>query len=193
MPPASLVAAAFVAVALFARPAPAYGIGEPGDRTFEVLLYSIPALVEVALPDVRLELNEQRPSAVLSWPAHLRLWDAGGIRYTPHTTLAAPRAELTAFLEPQLAFGEPWALRGLAGARVFGGLPLQAGLVGALLEGGGLVGSDGHGGFVGGGIAIGTVFDRNFPMVALVARRTWTTTGPRVDVSLDVVLALPPR
>lgn len=171
----------------------AYGIGEPGDRSFEVILYSIPASIEVAIPDVRLELDERGQSTVLSWPAHLRLFGAGGIRPTEHTTLAAPRAEATLFLEPQLAFRDVTAFRGLAGTRLYGGLPIQAALVGLVAEGGGLLGTDGNGMFVGGGLTFGVLMDRNFPYLALVVRQVWTTHLPRVDFALDVVMPFPIR
>lgn len=183
-----LVFGACAVALLFGRQSFGYGIGSSGDRSTQGLLYSIPAVIEVAIPDVRLELREDLQHAVLSWPVHLRLVDAGGIRQTTHTTLAAPRVELTLFLEPQLALDENNACRGLLGARVFGGLPIGSGLIALVLEGGGLAGTDGHGGFAGGGLAMGTIFDKNFPYLALVARRVWTTGGARVDFSLDVVL-----
>jgi hypothetical protein len=174
--------------------AEAYGIGEPGDRSFEVILYSIPALVEVAIPDVRLEVSEARgQNPVLSWPVHLRLFETGGIRQTEHTTLAAPRLESTLFLEPQLALGDALQYRGILGARLMGGLPIGSALAGLLLEGGGLLGTDGHGGFVGGGLCFALLFDRNFPYVAVVARRTWTAAEARVDFALDFVLPFPIR
>jgi hypothetical protein len=169
----------------------AYGIGSPGDRRLESLLYSIPALIEIAIPDVRFEQAGPLDAWVLSWPAHLRLVDAGGVRQTEHTTLAAPRAELTLFLEPQIALQSTTGHRGLGGLRGFGGLPVGASLLGLIAEAGGLVGTDGHGAFAGGGVAFGMLFDRNFPYLAFVARHIWAGPQRRVDFALDVVMPFP--
>ncbi|MGA9520272.1 MAG: hypothetical protein WBV82_02340 [Myxococcaceae bacterium] len=171
--------------------ASAYGIGSPGDRDVQTLLYGVPAGIEVLIPDLRYELSSRPDAWVLSWPVHLRLVDSGGIRQTEHTTLAAPRAELTAFLEPQIALHETTAYRGLTGLRGFGGLPVGAALFGLVAEGGGLIGTDGTGGFVGGGLAFAMLFDHNFPYIAVVARHAWTTQGTRVDFAVDVVLPFP--
>ncbi len=141
------------------------------------------------IPDLRYELSSGRTHGVLPAGAP----SARGFRRHPADrtpTLAAPRAELTAFLEPQIALHETTAYRGLTGLRGFGGLPVGAAL-GLVAEGGGLIGTDGTGGFVGGGLAFAMLFDHNFPYIAVVARHAWTTQGTRVDFAVDVVLPFP--
>jgi hypothetical protein len=130
------------------------------------------ALVEVLFPDMRLQapapLGSGINSLVLSWPVHVV-----GV-----TTRTFPsRAGASLFVEPAISTNNV-ALRGLAGVRAFG---VYERFLGAAVEGGGVVGLDGSGGFVGGGPAVGWR-----GILALVARRYFIPGDPRWDFTFEL-------
>lgn len=138
--------------------------------------------LEPLVPDVRLEWADAR-RWVLSWPVHpwaTPPFGEGG----PVTLVASP------FLEPQWRPATRDA-RLLAGARLyaFPG-PLR---VGALVEGAGLAGTDGHGGLVGAGLTFDLI-ERHAATqpwtVSLVVRQAWAGGAVRRDVALDVTVPL---
>jgi hypothetical protein len=133
-----------------------------------------------SIRDVRLELKPIR--AVLAWPLHV------GIR---RLFLDPPNDDSivwpSLFLEPQIRLGET-DYRCLVGSRwVF-----NWGVLGFVTEAGGLVGTDGHGGFVGAGIQ---PFMRpsepgyyvTMGLLALVYRHVWTQHEHRNEISLDLL------
>lgn len=184
---------AFAAVCTFASSAPAFAFIGAG---FERAIAPAGVAFELAIPDLRLELSPLGVGPTLSWPVHWRVYELKGQsrHYAGHDsrTDSFPRLELTVFLEPQLAFlpTGPIGWRGLGGVR--GVFAADTG-VSLIAEGGGLVGSDGHGAFAGAGVGWTFNMWRLYPLLALVVRESFTTTGLRTDLALDFVITLPLR
>lgn len=146
------------------RPAAADFLDDlPSERTIMLLLAS-----EYVIPDIRLQLREDE-KLVLSWPVHL-------VDLAPWRSSA-----LTLFGEPQY---QPSTsdLRLVAGARLF----LAPAAIGAVLEGGAVVGHDaGTGGMVGLGVIVWP--GKPAQALAIVGRATFLPEGERrYDVSIDV-------
>lgn len=128
--------------------------------------------VEIAFPDLRLQtparIGDGIDALVLSWPVHL-------VGFTTGRTDSAAGGSL--FVEPAFPTNH-LAARGLSGVRVWGA---HAGFA-AVLEGGGVAGTDGSGAFAGAGPAIG---DRT-GLIALVVRRYFVLGADRWDFTLDI-------
>lgn len=132
---------------------------------------------EPFVPDLRLELEASQPYLVLSLPVHVNL-------YRDHVLpITHEKAPLSLFVEPQYRpSGREW--RGLAGLRLT--QPIYRGFA-ALVEGAGLVGTDGHGGLF--GVGVGGFEARIFNGVGWLAgvwRHAFTTEGQRNDFSIDL-------
>jgi len=146
------------------------------DDGFERSLSEAAHMAEMVVPDLRLELPSSGDSGlVLSWPLTL----------SPFTWILNESEEnwregrryfaVQPFIEPQVRSGK---------VRIGGGTRLIIGqIVLAMVEGGGLAGEDGHGGFAGAGI--GRSSDPRWMSATFVVRRVWTTEGYRVDFCLD--------
>jgi hypothetical protein len=146
-------------------------------------LYTL-CFLEPLIPDLRLEYGGESPRrAVLSWPLHP--WatpplDAPG----PLTFIASP------FVEPQLRLGAK-EYRLLGGARLYA-FPDSLRL-GALIEGAGLLGTDGDGGMAGVGLTYDLIERHRTTQpwtLSLVYRRSWTGEGTRNDLSFDVTVPI---
>ena len=137
------------------------------------------AIPEPFIPDLRLELDRSTPYLVLSFPVHLLV-------YQEHLFLP-DKAHSSLFAEPQWRpSGSEW--RGVAGVRLT--QPVYEALA-VLADGGGLVGTDGHGGLA--GLGVGFFDDSSLGgigFLAVVWRHAWTTTGQRNDFSLDLIYPL---
>jgi hypothetical protein len=128
--------------------------------------------IEVGFPDLRI----QKPAAVndvdalvFSFPVHI----VGAGTSGRYSFVAG-----SLFLEPAFPTNHA-AARGLAGIRVVG-----LANFGAVLEGGGIVATDGSGAFVGGGPALGDWTGT----ISIVARRYFVVGEDRWDFALDVTL-----
>ena len=134
------------------------------------------AWVELAFPDLRLQtparVGRGVDALVLSWPVHV-------VGVSTRTGRAGAGA--TFFVEPAFPT-DHFAARGLGGVRLWGA-DASTGLA-AVLEGGGVVGTDGHGAFAGGGPAIGDLS----AVVALVGRRYFMLGADRWDFTLEVTM-----
>ncbi|HEX6274864.1 MAG TPA: hypothetical protein VFZ53_17600 [Polyangiaceae bacterium] len=132
------------------------------------------AWAELAFPDLRLQtparVGDGVDALVLSWPVHVV-----GLM----TRSGQQGAGGSLFLEPAFPTDHR-AVRALAGARLWGA-DRRTGLA-VVLEGGGLVATDGHGAFAGGGPAIGDLS----AVVALVARRYFVSGAERWDFTLEL-------
>jgi hypothetical protein len=137
-------------------------------------------VLEIVVPDVHLELHESGwPPLMLAWPMHAGI-DWGGLRHSQSVGV-------TAFIEPELVPSSS-AARFAMGSRVgfrFGGRTNEP-LLSLLAEAGGLVGTDGHGGFLGAGFGEFTLSEK-FTFCALIYRYVLTTEAPRHDLGLDIV------
>lgn len=146
-----------------------------GSGTGDALLM----IAEPLFPDLRLELATGTAYLVLSLPVHVLI-------YHEHL-LFRDKARYSLFAEPQWRpAGSEW--RGVAGIRVT--QPVY-GAVAVLVDGAGLVGTDGHGGLAGLGAGLfeaGLLGGTGF--LALVWRHAVTTTGDRNDFSLDLAYPL---
>jgi hypothetical protein len=131
------------------------------------------AWAELAFPDLRLQtptrIGDGADALVLSWPVHV----VGFM--TRHGQLGAGGS---LFVEPAFPTDHR-AARALGGVR-FWGAHRSTGIA-AVLEGGGLVATDGHGAFAGGGPAIGDLS----AVIALVARRYFVAGADRWDFTLE--------
>jgi hypothetical protein len=136
------------------------------------------AWTEIAFPDLRLETPAAigtETSAVsidglvISFPVHV-------VGFTTRGKGAVAGASF--FLEPAFPTHRA-AARGFSGVRAFG---LHA--FGAVLEGGGIVATDGSGAFAGGGPAIGDATG----MIALVGRRYFVEGADRWDFTLELTM-----
>jgi hypothetical protein len=136
------------------------------------------AVLEMLFPDLRLQtparIGDGVNALVVAWPVHVLSMVRGSHRSALGASL---------FVEPQLPTNDV-APRGLVGVRVFG----VSGGFGAVLEAGGLLGTDGSGLFAGAGPAIGTPLG----MLSAVARRYVVTDADRYDFSIDLTLPLRP-
>jgi hypothetical protein len=135
------------------------------------------AWMELAFPDLRVQTpaNVGHVDAlVLSWPAHV-------VGLTARQRRSA--AGGTVFVEPAFPT-DHWAARGLAGVRVWAA-ERSSGL-GVVVEGGGLLATDGSGAFAGGGPAIG----HSSGLLALVGRRYFVLGADRWDFTLELTMPM---
>jgi hypothetical protein len=151
------------------------------DEETSLALLGLAGLVELATPDLRIERNGPDRDLVLGWV----LWP--GVSF-PLTDQATFWPMFHPFLEPQ------WLPRRRAGRLVYGArfsvwyTGVDHGFLPALdLDGFGVTGRGGRGGGVGVGLRVGS----SVASVGVVYRSTWTGTGRREDLSLDVQLAWP--
>jgi hypothetical protein len=150
------------------------GVGRAMERITRAFAWA-----EMAIPDLRLQtparVGDGVDALVLSWPVHLV-----GVATREHRTGAGA----TLFVEPAFPTNH-WAARGLGGVRLWGA-ESRTGLA-AVLEGGGIVATDGYGAFAGGGPAVGDVSG----ILALVARRSFVLGRPdRWDFTLELTMPL---
>ena len=133
------------------------------------------SFIEMVNPDLRLQtparVGDGIDALVVSWPVHLTGLAMGNDDW----------AGATLFVEPALPTNH-LAFRGLSGVRIWGA-ERHTNLA-LVLEGGGLLATDGHGAFAGGGPAYGGA---GF-LIALVARRYFVVGDDRWDFSIDVTL-----
>jgi len=153
---------------------------------FPLVLY----VAEALTPDLRLELEPAargtETALTLSWPLTWTLLHNEPDRREGNRALAFG---LGLAVEPQYRTGRgTW--RGVAGGRSWLLTPLFSDMnevgIGVLGEGLAVLGQDGIGGAVGGGVVLGLGdHDIPFVLIALVYRRTWTDQGSRHDLCLD--------
>ncbi len=194
-PLAQWATAVAIAAALWLpQPASADGsIGVLGDAL--ALLVGVP--IELMFPDMHYEVDADRGWGTghwaLTWPLALGL---GGIDYgarVPRTGRERYRLELVTTAEYQysrrhrasrgaLALRGQWIDRGHIARDA-----LDAGL-GVYAEGGGVIGGDGRGGFLGAGITMQS--DPSVPDIVLGYRRVWAGVG-RHMVLLQAEYPLP--
>ncbi len=139
------------------------------------------AALEVGIPDLRLELTKP-VRAVLSWPVHVSV----------RRFFADPPDENSVvwpsiFVEPQIRLGER-EYRSLIGTR----WTFNWHLLGLLTEAGGLMATDGAGGFVGAGLqplmkTMAENYYMSLGLFALVYRHIWTQHEHRNEISLDIL------
>ena len=137
--------------------------------------------LEVGIPDLRLELTKP-VRAVLSWPVHVSVRRFFA-KPPDENSLVWP----SIFVEPQIRLGER-EYRGLLGTR----WTFNWQYLGFLTEAGGLVATDGHGGFVGAGLQpwmrnMEKDYYLSLGMFALVYRHVWTQHEHRHEISLDLL------
>ncbi len=136
---------------------------------------------EPFVPDLRIELESSQPYLVLSLPVHVLV-------YRDHLLpITHDKVPWSLFVEPQYRpSGREW--RGVAGLRLTH--PIYRGMA-ALADGGGLVGTDGHGGLFGVGVGW---FDADMfhgvGWFAAVWRHAFTTEEQRNDFSLDLAFPI---
>jgi len=169
---------------------PYSGMFSPLAEVVDDLVTPVMVLVVVSewlIPDVRYEFGDDH-GWVLSFPVQLVQASALGWSH------------LSLFVEPQLRVSGEDRWRLVGGGRV-GLYPVWGHGLGLIGEAGGVLGEDGNGYLIGGGLALtldasDAVLDGRrrprwtFPSLALVARRTWTDAAVadrRWDLSLDVV------
>ncbi len=151
-----------------------------GDAAAVTLLVIGGYVLEVGIPDLRYEIGDDDRSWVLSWPVLVTL-----ARRTEDSDSDNRRqAAIALLVEPQ--WNRDHGKRVLLGTRLTGFLESSLSW-GVALEGAGVLGSDGHGGMVGGGIIWG-VQDL---AVGVFARRTVTHLRHRTDVSFDLMFPFP--
>ena len=134
---------------------------------------------EMLIPDTRMEFDPS-VAGVLSWPVSAV---AGSVRPTSGSHLV-----FVPFVEPQIQFTHS-EYRLSSGTRLLG--LLDATTLGVLFELAGVLGTDGHGCALGGGITLAEQTHGELGWtVSLVYRHTWTLDGSRHDLSLDIAYPL---
>ena len=164
---------------------------------------------ELIFPDLRVEIYGQQPAQlVYSWPI---VWSALRLGFGPNDPcpnrvmrwvktrrdaevcqpewsicLDCPEDRAGYFLV--LPFLEAQWVSQIRDVRGLGGVRLSAGHsdhpVGLALEGGALLGTDGHGGFVGGGLS--RRLERSGVSASVMGRYVWTDQENRLDFTIDL-------
>ena len=177
-----------------ASPSPARA-DDAGAEGYRFLGQLIASGIELLVPDARYELagDDADDGWVLSFPIHLyhrglsRDLSDDDSEYRGHV-------HLSLFVEPQIRVSGANQWRGLAGARL-GLYPLWQNpewFPGLVLEGGGLAGEDGNGGFGGIGLSWPTSHFYRVHSFSILFRRSYTDdSDPRSDVSVDFMVLLP--
>lgn len=140
---------------------------DPG-AAYDALDFGI-KLVEFLVPEMHLELKPSEDAALSAVAAF-------GLNFHLHRPDGPPTESL--MVEPQFRLGH-------GDFRVLGGLRSRRWTRPLVLEGGGVVGTDGFGPFVGAGWNIEEGDDEQ--LTALIMRGAWTDQGVRVDIFVDVV------
>lgn len=103
-------------------------------------------LFEVVIPDLRFEWTDDDNRLLLTVPLN---W-----AFILNPRKVEPTHIITLFVEPQFSIGRDSVQRAVAGAKVG---PQFTRSIGAFVEGGGVLGTDGHGGMAGGGVHMGSL------------------------------------